>query len=135
MTQKTRLRIFALASIVASLAGIGYAVFLGTACDGGRGGAVAVALAFGALFTSRPLVDTYVEKAKASEDEGARQAPVEDRLRTLEGRTDNLQNALAILVDRQRLETLYLTLASVSGTLVWGFGDMIAERLGAAPCS
>lgn len=66
--QKTLLWLCMIASLLACLAGLAYAVLLGNACDGGRGGAVAVAIAFGALFTGRPLPDTYIE----ARDEGGK---------------------------------------------------------------
>ena len=50
---KGRLLLVMVASIALSLAGIAYAVFWGVAADGGRGGALAVALTFIMLFVGR----------------------------------------------------------------------------------
>ncbi len=37
------------------------------------------------------------------------------------------------MFDWQTKEKRYLTIASVVGTLVWGFGDVLAALLGARP--
>ncbi len=115
-------------SFAASIAGILYAVFLGTQCDGGRGGALAVAFAFGALFTARPTLESYLE----APDENGR--PQFNAL-AADQRLALLRSALAVLVDRQKLEAFYLMLASVSGTIVWGFGDWISSWFGAPACA
>lgn len=127
LEQRMLLLLCMLASFAASFAGLVYAVGWGTACDGGRGGAVAVAIAFAALFTGRPLPQAYIEARDDSGKPKFDTLPADDRI----GR---LRSALAVLLDRQRQESFYLALASVSGTLIWGFGDMIAGQLGAAPC-
>jgi hypothetical protein len=125
--QRTRLTIWMAASLLASASGVAAAVAFGTACDGGRGGAVAVAIAFGALFTSRPVPEDLIEALDAEGRSAFDARDTEDRI----GR---LRSALAVMLDRQRLEAVFLTVASVSGTLVWGFGDVIAGWLGAAAC-
>ena len=127
MNQQKRLLLWMLASFASSIAGVVYAISWGTACDGGRGGAVAVAFAFGALFTARSLPAKYIEQLDSAGVPQFDSLPVDERIK-------GLKSALAVLLDRQRLETLYLTLASVSGALVLGFGDLIAGAFGAAPC-
>lgn len=115
-------------SFAASALGIIHAVAWGTACDGGRGGALAVAIAFGALFTARPLLNDYIEMPDARGTPQFDNLPADQRIAAL-------RSALAVMIDRQKHETIYLSIASVSGTLVWGFGDVIAGWLGAMPCS
>lgn len=125
--QKTRLQLWMLASFAASALGIAGAVALDMECHGGRGGAVAVAIAFGALFTARPIPEDLIE---ALDDKG--RATFDTR--NVDDRIGRLRSAIAVMLDRQRLEARYVAIASISGTLVWGFGDWIARWLGAAPC-
>lgn len=121
------LALWMVASLSVSILGIVYAVYCGTACDGGRGGALGVAIAFGALFISGESLRHYIE---APDEEGE---PAFDSLDPDE-RIRNLRNALAVLVDRQHRQAAYLTIASVGSTIVWGFGDIIAGWFGAAAC-
>jgi hypothetical protein len=127
--QETRLGLWMGASLIASVGGIALAWWFDASCHGGRGGAVAVAIAFGAYFTSRPVPEDLIEaldvKGKARFDD-----------KSLECRVGRLRSALAIMLDRQRLEAFYLAVASITGTMVWGFGDWIAAAwLGADPCA
>lgn len=71
-----------------------------------------------------PLPGEYIE----APDESGR--PAFDRL--VEERAQHLRNALALILDRQRMEAIFLTVSGVTGALVWGFGDLIAAWLGAA---
>ena len=114
-------------SILFSIGGIVYAVHFGTACDGGRGGALGVAVAFFALFTASGSLEGYIEARDA------KGTPQFDYLPTFE-RIKRLRSALAVLADRQRQEARYLTFASIFGTIVWGFGDIIAGWFNAAAC-
>lgn len=126
-SQRTSLTLWVMLSFMASAGGLAYAVFWGGACDGGRGGAVAVAIAFGILFAARPLAQDYIE---ARDNEGVARfdgLPVDKRI-------SRLRSALAVLLDRQQHETASLAFASITGTLVWGFGDWIAGALGASAC-
>ena len=119
-----RLLLCMAASVLASTAGVFFAVRWGAASDGGRGGAVAVAITFWAMFMSWPLPGEYVEAPDGSG------RPTFDHLG--EERITYLRNAVALMLDRQRLEALYLSISGVSGALVWGFGDVAAAWLGAA---
>lgn len=119
-----RLLLCMAASVLASAAGIFFAVRWGTASDGGRGGAVAVAITFGAMFMYSGLPGELIE----ARDEDGQLAF--DHLG--EKRIAHLRTALAVLLDRQRLEALYLTVSGVSGAFVLGFGDVVAAWFGAA---
>lgn len=122
--QSTKLWAVLLLGLVASMLGILYAIFIGTAADGGRGGAVAVAIAFGALFTSTPTVNELLE----ARDETGK--PKFDDL-TPEKQAPRLRTALADMLDGQRTQNRFLVWTSVIGTLVWAFGDVVAAIFGA----
>jgi hypothetical protein len=113
-----------LASLVASFAGILYAVQCGVAADGGRGGAVAVAISFAAYFTARPTPTEMIEARNDAGEVGF------DNL-DIDARSKRLRSAISVMLDRQTNEAVYLTISSVSGTLIWGFGDVIAKFFGA----
>jgi hypothetical protein len=117
LRQRTLLRLVAVASAGAAIGGIGYAVLAGSALDGQRGGAIAVALSLGALFAARDIPEQVLD---------ARADTVEDRLARAE-------STLGVMLDSQRLEKVYLAATSVAGSLIWGFGDLVAIALGAPP--
>lgn len=125
-SQKVLLRIVLALAVVASLGGIAYAVIWGEAGDGGRGGAVAVALSFLALFAGRATPNRVLEIEDGRGRKVVHHGSDQRKIRLL-------RTAIAAMIDSQRLETTYLTGASVFGTLVWGFGDKIALWLGATP--
>lgn len=125
-SQKTLLRVVLGVSVVACTAGIVYAVWYGRAADGGRGGAVAVAISFAALFASRNTPRDVLEMTDPAKHGSAAPAELAEGMR-------RLRTAMATLIDSQATEKVYLTASSVGGTLVWGFGDLIAAALGAAP--
>lgn len=153
-------KIILAASVLLSVGGVVLAVRFGTAADGGRGGAVAVALSFLILFigprTMLPLeidsIATLPAGAGTTEEPDnlpdARRkgdvpppqdvAALERRLQELSQqldrnrtRTSSVRLTLQAQEDWGRRASLWLALASVQGTLFWGFGDMLAAWLGA----
>lgn len=123
-TQERRLRVVFVASGLACVAGVAYAVLWGSAADGGRGGAIAVAVSFAALFAVRDTSAAVLEVSNVIGDKGFEGLPAESRIGLLKA-------AMASMIDSQRLEKKYLTWSSVMGTLTWGFGDWLATLLGA----
>ncbi len=106
------------AAIVASAGGVLYAVVSsGSASDGGRGGAIAVAISFWTLFLGRGTAE------KALEVKLPTQSP--------EAEIARVRAAVASMLDWQNKEKVFLTISSVVGTLAWGFGDIVARWLGA----
>lgn len=103
-----KLRATLVASLISSGAGIWYAVVHGTPADGGRGGAVGVAITFAMLFMGHGTAERAFE---AGED------------------LISVRNSLGSLLDWTGKEKIYLTIASVVSTLVWGFGDVTAAWL------
>lgn len=110
--------------LIFSAGGIVYAIWFGSAADGARGGAVAVAISFAALFAARSTPQDVLETKNQAGQQVFDTAPPEQRVAIL-------RTAIATLIDSQRLEKIYLTGSSVAGTLVWGFGDLLARWLGA----
>ena len=94
--------------------------------DGGRGGALAVALTFAMLFLGRGTPEAALETPIPPGRSGV------DPVANLELEVARVRNALASLLDWQRQEKLYLTISSVVGTVAWGFGDVLARICGAA---
>lgn len=125
-TQKQKLHGVLVASCLACVAGVAHSVLWGAADDGGRGGAVAVAISFAALFAARDTSAEVLEVKHANGGVGFESLPAESRIGLLKA-------AMASMIDSQRLEKRYLTWSSVIGTLTWGFGDLLAALLGAPP--
>lgn len=133
-------------SATLSIGGVAYGVCIsGDPADGGRGGAVAVAVSFAVLFFSRSngaelykiLVDE-VPKVRAILDAIAGKTagtPLEpmaafsDRLDQLTKRLNALTKRLEIDSGAQFKQNLFLTISSVIGTLTWGFGDLAVKAL------
>lgn len=98
--------------------GIVLAAFLGHPSEGGRGGALAVAVTFAMLFLGRSTAERIMEDNpfKHGGEDAAKQI-------------GHLSKALSALVGWQRKEKPYLAWASVISTLAWGFGDLPAAWL------
>lgn len=124
-TQRQVLCLVLVLSLAFSAGGIVYAIWCGSAPDGQRGGAVAVAISFLALFAARA---TPTEVLEVTDARG--RLVVEHG--TPEQRIGLVRTAVAAMLDSQRLEKVYLTWSSVTGTVVWGFGDVVARCLGAS---
>ena len=124
-SQERILQLVLAASAVFSLGGVAYAIWFGQAADGARGGAIAVAISFAALFAARSTPEDVIELQDASGRRVVEAGTAEERIGIL-------QTALATMIDSQRLEKIYLTWSSTIGTLTWGFGDVVARWLGAS---
>lgn len=124
LSQKRALQAVLAISVVASIGGIAYAVFFGSSADAQRGGAIAVAASFLALFAAR---NTPLDTIQLTGNDGRLAVDTGDH----DTRIRILRTAVGTMIDSQRLEKTYLTCSSVFGTLIWGFGDLIALWLGA----
>lgn len=128
-SQKSALRFVLWASIASCVGGVAIAVLgTGEAADGGRGGAVAVALSFGALFAARDIPERTLFATRA----GQGKPIINDDNELADTKLGVLRTTLAAMLDAQSLEKRYLTASSVIGTLTWGFGDGVARWFGAA---
>jgi hypothetical protein len=113
----------AILSAALSVGGVIWAAHIRCPADGGRGGAVATALAFVVLFL-RPdyglwLFEQRREKTKPNLPEAER---VGKEL-TL------LVESLEINSKGQKNQNIALAVASGIGTIFWGFGDVFAKWL------
>jgi len=107
-----------LAAVGLSVGGVAWAVFWNAPADGGRGGALAVALAFYMLFAGRGTAAAAPEA-----DLPAPASPLEE----VEQELAKVRASLGALIDWSGKEKVYLTISSVVGTLFWGFGDLLAR--------
>lgn len=111
----------AIAASLFSAIGVAYAVLCsGDADDGGRAGSLVVALSFGFLFLGNRTSDKVYRILTEEIDILSIERPT-------------VFDALKTRIDLQRQEDLernrYLAIASVIGTLFWGFGDRLALTL------
>jgi len=121
-----------LSSIALGLGGIWWAVHR-THCDtdGGRGGAIADAIALFVIFLDRSYASSLYDMISSmtpTEDNSigpinrstVREIVVSE-IKTLEG-------LLAVDAKLVRLQSFFLALATLVGTLCWGFGDIWARH-------
>jgi hypothetical protein len=121
-------------AIALSAAGVGYAICTKNKDDGGRGGALAVALAFAVLFVSRGygtrvyeiLTVEGPEILKRLEESPA--AVAEPEKTAAEIKINALLAKERADADDQRIQNIFLACTSVIGTLAWGFGDLVAKK-------
>jgi hypothetical protein len=130
-------------AIALSAGGIAYAVHCSkNQDDGGRGGALAVALAFVVLFVSRgqgakvydiladegPELLKKIEALQVTRPALGETAGKVANNPTAETRVNALVAKLRTDSNDQRKQNIYLAFTSVIGTLAWGFGDLIAKK-------
>ncbi len=126
LSHKAQIAAIAAGAALLCLAGLAYAVAIGDASDGGRGGALTVALSFAAFFTAS---NTPIELIEARGLDG--ECHFDDL--SYKERVTRLKGAIAILEDRHNAESLSLAITTFVGTIFWGFGDLFAAALGASP--
>ena len=130
-----RLWLVLICCIAFSVGGVIYAVFLGVAADGGRGGALAVAITFAMLFLDRRTSKDYLEMPLPA-DTAEKDIPTDDKalkahLAGLATNQNQTRNAFAAMLDWGNRQKWPLAISSVIGTVFWGFGDIIAGCFGA----
>ena len=122
-------------SIFASVGGVLYGAFVSKKCvDGQRGGAIGTAAVFLILFLSRNYGE-YVYEAildirphlRSRMDALSKPGPVEVfSQEDLTWLTIAILGKLKVAASEQQTQNVYIAIASVIGTLAWGFGDIIA---------
>jgi hypothetical protein len=139
LSTKTRFVIVLCIAVLLSAGSIPFAAYVTkSAQDGGRGGALAVALSFAVLFLSRgygtkvydvltkeaQAVNTNLQKIRGAAGGGAL---------TSDQKIDALVSKTTIDADVQHNQNVYLAWSSGIGTIAWGFGDIAAQWLIGAP--
>jgi hypothetical protein len=125
--------------IILSLVGIGLAAYRNRPLDGGRGGALAVAVALFNLFIDRNSAAILLRlRTKTFPAINKRLARLEATQKRKQEGIENLttkarQQPLGEVVNRsaknQKTQNFFLAAATFAGTIVWGFGDVFAQFL------
>jgi hypothetical protein len=140
MSQRSRYGLVVLASILLSVGGILTGAFVTRPADGGRGGAIAVALAFFVLFVRRdygarvyaaltkeiPAIKEEVSLLRQSKPAPAASAP---DIGQVKRQVTAIVSRLDTEADGQKIQNRALAWASCIGTIAWGFGDVLASWL------
>lgn len=131
-----RFRLVLLFSLALSIGGVLVAAYVTKdPQDGGRGGALAVAVSFAVLFLSRGY-GSHVYRALTAEAAIVKEHI--DKLRKAEStnssidantKIDALLSKARVDSNVQEIQNTYLTWSSVIGTTAWGFGDVLAGYL------
>jgi hypothetical protein len=131
---------FVLSAVLLSLGGILIGAFVTEPADGGRGGAIAVALAFLVLFVrrgygarvyeaiARDLPAMREEVSKLRQGTAPATANAED-LAQVKRQVTAIVSRIDTEADGQKIQNRALAWASCIGTIAWGFGDMLAKWL------
>lgn len=138
MTERWLFKIISGAAILASFGGVVVAAFVvADARHGGRGGAIGVAIALIALFATRnyagevydaltnPAQDVKTRILKLTKGRLAK-APVLDNP---EHKLNALEARLKLESQGQKMQNVSLAIATGTGTIFWGFGDIFAKWL------
>lgn len=123
-----------------SFGGVVLSAFRNQYADGGRGGAIAVALAFATIFMGRGYGSVPIEALLRRLSRRARTLPGQEGLKGTDARLEELNSDVQAIARSLRAsqsisirntteQNAYLAASSVIGTLVWGFGDWAAEWL------
>jgi hypothetical protein len=118
-----RYRLLVLVSSVVSLAGVLLAVYWKSPPDGGRGGAVATAISFLALYLRPDYGLLFYQARKAS---ATSKLPADEQFHA---KVNAMEAALAMNSEGQTSQNRALAAAAVIGTLFWGFGDTFAAQI------
>jgi hypothetical protein len=115
---------------VALLLSVGFVIYSASSNtpggnDPGRGGALAVAISFGILFTRETSTENLFKDLAETRRKLSEKSPL-----PLDGEADPMvDDILRILTERsggQTRQNIALAAVGVIGTLAWGFGDMAA---------
>jgi hypothetical protein len=122
--------------IASSLLGIVWAVLISKHPeDGGRGGAVAVAAALFSLFMSKSYgIGVFEARTKVIPElieAFERLGNIPSTPRTADENSEAIRSGLVDLLKSeaaaQKRQNLFLAAATAVGTIIWGFGDLVAK--------
>lgn len=137
MSEKTFFRLILTLAILFSVGGVWLSSFiLEDPRDGGRGGALAVALALVSLFTTRnyamdvyesltatlPNIRTRIIQLTKTESKTLPHATSDQKL-------DAFKIRLRLEAEGQKNQNVCLAISTGIGTIFWGFGDIFASWL------
>lgn len=132
--------VFAL-SIVASVGGVAWAVISNHPLDGGRGGAIGTAIALAFMFINRDygyrIYKAMVTRAPARAGEiaelrnGAVKPPASAAITPdqVKSELDTFVAAVVFDAGGQQTQNTFLAIATFISTILWGFGDKLADWL------
>jgi hypothetical protein len=121
--QHWRFILVAGASFILSAVGIAIGVYEKCPADGERGGALATAIAFAALFV-RPDYGLRIY------EERKRKIPADlPKNEQLVLEVDAIAQALKLNSKGQKYQNYAIAAASLIGTIIWGFGDLVVSSL------
>lgn len=146
------MRALVAAALVLSIGGVAVAVVItGDSPDGGRGGAVAVALTLVAFFLRRdisarlrkafietlPGLSADIERLSAASrntdpGQGGPPSPGSGALESVSRRLEAIESSLRVVERSEQTMDRYVAVAAAVGTLFWGFGDVVAAWVLAA---
>ncbi len=144
MSEKIQFWMVFVVSIVFSIVGVPFAVFVTkTAADGGRGGAIGTALALGFLFINRdygtklftalsrrlPNLQARIKQLRTQSDGKTPAAERPAEISEVKKEVNALVGAILIDSKGQQTQNRFLALATFIGTMLWGFGDLVADYL------
>ncbi|MGE3709463.1 MAG: hypothetical protein AB7G35_07310 [Hyphomicrobiaceae bacterium] len=129
--ENSRHVVILITSLIFSFGGIVAAAQWDSPSDGGRGGAVAVAISLFALFANKPrgkrIFGMLVEERKrvlGQRSTPETKTPSLDRLAIM---VDAIITRIDVDTDGQNKQNLYMATAAFIGTIAWGFGDWAAS--------
>jgi hypothetical protein len=119
-------------SLLASIGGLLCGALLGNPTIGERGGAITVALAFLFLFVRRnygsELQEALSKPLPSLDPNSPNQQSPEDP-QVLRRDIDAIVNRLRVESSGQKAQNTVLAIVSATGTIVWGFGDLLTRWL------
>lgn len=122
-----------LVCVVISALGVLYAFVSKDYSHGGRGGAIGVALSFGALFLSVRNRYNSIDVLDLTSQELfsilGQEMTINEQVEANASRIEALKNDLKRSQKSAFLENVALALAGVISTIFWGFGDLFAGFL------
>ncbi len=138
MSERMLFLMIGVIAILAAVVGVLLAAYVFENADhGGRGGAVAVAIALVTLFATRNYAnDVYDALTNPSQDVRTRilkltkgTLPNAPSLTNADQKLTALEARFRLEAEGQRTKNIWLAVSTAVGTIFWGFGDLFAKWL------
>jgi hypothetical protein len=149
MPEPLKFWLFFALSLLSSIGGLLYAIYVSGDCmDGQRGGAIGTAAALTLMFIGRDYgakvydarvrglaaVASKIERLEQADAKNSSPEKTEPTLSDVRANQESLATAIHIDTAGQKLQNQFLAVATCIGTIVWGFGDLIARHFMRLPC-